>query len=757
MKLHKRADQQSTAGSVTIYFIVVTAAFVLLTALLIDFARIAAFRKQAELAVKSGVRSTLSSFDPIIYARYGLFIRGGESASLLFRETLEGNAIQQGEGTLPLLDTRWEETDVTESRPLANHGVFRRQILEEMKYKAPINLTLEVAERFRGMSGAMKASGETVDLLEKMRKAYDRRESALDEALDIQRRFGENIHRLLAAQVPYPAMDVNANHSAGEVRNIVDVAIQYEDYVSKRQEDEAGREAQRLEEEKKRKKIGEANAEEPVKAEESAYSPKYSAAIAAYESGTISLVTVLNETLAKVRKETEKASEEANAAYLAAKKANDEMIAIVNQAQSKPLSFSEVNKTDSSEPAVDTEHIKSIEQLRQTVEELVLDHRFFEEYEVEIRLQYTRGLSLVSEAAAFSSLASTVPGSTGRGQSLRSEAARLQQSYSDYVQAYGSNGSVCSSREASLQAHRSSDKERKQLEREAKAAWTGATKFLGSLTGVSGSTEEKAAFEQVNGLYRNNKEWNKAEEEQVQTVQKNDPFEERDEAIANSNIILDSLEGSLLGTRDQLYFSEYMITRLSHYDPSFVKEMLQGGEAPLNIDQQETEYILYGLNNPSANIAAAYSEIFAFRLAIRTMEGLVESRSMGHPLLVLAAALVYGIVNALLDMNLLVEKGTIQLSKFVKVDTRYTDYLRLFSLSHGGSANQMARTIAVMEHASGLSFSGAYTYASGEGSASVRLWFFPGLLKVMGRYGNLGGTVKGSRYEATYTADSSYQ
>jgi hypothetical protein len=28
---------------------------------------------------------------------------------------------------------------------------------------------------------------------------------------------------------------------------------------------------------------------------------------------------------------------------------------------------------------------------------------------------------------------------------------------------------------------------------------------------------------------------------------------------------------------------------------------------------------------------------------------------------------------------------------------------------------------------------------------------------VMGRYGNLGGTVKGSRYEATYTAESSYQ
>ncbi|MNF07920.1 hypothetical protein D3C80_2082070 [compost metagenome] len=78
-------------------------------------------------------------------------------------------------------------------------------------------------------------------------------------------------------------------------------------------------------------------------------------------------------------------------------------------------------------------------------------------------------------------------------------------------------------------------------------------------------------------------------------------------------------------------------------------------------------------------------------------------------------------------------------------------------LLHGGSSNQTARMIAVMEHASGLDFSKTYTYASGEGSASIRLWFFPGLLKVMGRFGDLGGTVKGNRYEATYSADSSYQ
>ncbi len=728
--------RRNTSGSVSIYFIAVTAAFVLLTALLIDFARIAAFRKQAELAVKSGIRSTLSSFDPVIYARYGLFIRGGEPANQLFRETLVGNVAPQGEGTLTLLDTRWGETDVTESRPLAAHDVFRRQILEEMKYKAPIDLTVELAERFRGVSAAVKEAAATVGLLERMRKAYDRRESALDDALAAQRRYGETIHRLLTVEVPYPPMDLNTGQSAGAVRTIADMTVQYEDYVSKRQEDEARQEDE---------------------GEDEADGPRYGDIIASYESGTISLATALARRSASIRTEAEEAHEESSSAYLAAREANDEMRDIVELAQSMSSGSSETEATEEPGSTVGTEQIQSMEQLRKTADELVLDQRFFEEYEAEIVLQRNRGLMLSNEAAAFSSVAASVPGSTGKAQALRSDAARLQSSYSEYVRSYGPHGSVSSERATIFQAHRSHDKERKQEEQKAKAAWSGATRFLGTLSGAAGSEEEKAGFEQVSNLYRSNREWNQTEEEQVRAEQENDPSAGRDEAMSVSSGLMDLLEGSLLGTRDQLYFSEYTILRLSRFDPPLVKELLHGGDAPLNISQQETEYILYGLNNPSGNIASAYGEVFAFRLAIRTMEGLIECRAMGHPLLVLAAALVYGIRNALLDLNLLVENGTVELSKYIKADTIYTDYLRLFMLAHGGSANHLARMIAVMEHASGLSFNGAYTYASGEGNASVRMWFFPGLLKVMGRFGDLGGTVKGNRYEATYTAESSYQ
>ncbi|TFE28200.1 hypothetical protein [Cohnella luojiensis] len=744
-----QASVCTTAGSASIYFIVITAAFVLLTALLIDFARIAAFRKQAELSVKSGVRSTLSSFDPLIYAKYGLFIRGGESANELFRNTLEGNIAPEGTGAFRFLDTRWEETDVTESRPLGDHDVIRRQILEEMKYKAPIDLTLEVADRFRGVSVALKEATETVDLLEKMRKAYDRRESAFDEVLNAQKSAGAGIQQLLA--------EVTASQSSGDISTIADLAAQYDDYVNKRQEDEARAEAQRIrmEEKKGREENGEDTDEE--RADDEVEGPRYGAIITAYESGAISLSAVLSQRSTAIRAKSEKFGEQANAAYLRAKLVNDEMRAIVEQARStaEDSSSAEVSAGEDNNGVGD--QIQSLEQLRDMADDLVLDSVFFDQYAAEISLQQSQGLILANEAASFSSLAASVPGSTGMGAALRGGAARLQSMFSDFAQAYGPNGSICSERLMKLQRHRSKDSERKLEEQKAKTEWSGAMHFLGTLSGFSGSEEEKISFERTEGLYDNNREWNQTEEEQAKLERNGKPAEARDEAMSESSGLMNALEDSLLGTRDQLYFSEYSISRLSHFDPSLAKEMLHGGKPSLDIHLQEVEYILYGLNNPAGNIAAAYGEIFAFRLAIRTMEGLIESRALGHPLLVLAAALVYGIRNAMLDLNLLIEHGKVQLSKFIKVDTVYTDYLRLFLLGHGGSGNQMARTISVMEHASGLDFRRTYTYASGEGSASVRLWFFPGVLKAMGRLGDLGGTIKGNRYEATYTADISYQ
>ncbi|TVX98222.1 hypothetical protein [Cohnella terricola] len=732
----RQSSESWTQGSVTVYFIAATAAFLLITALLIDFARIAAFRKQAELSVKSGVRSTLSSFDPLIYARYGLFIRGGEQANEVFKASLEGNSALPGEGTFAFLDTRWEGAEVTESRPLAAHDVFRRQILEEMKYKAPIDLALEVATRFRGLSGSMKEAAKTVDLLEKMRKSYDRREEALDKVFGEQREQGGKIGQLLDSAV-------------GSASGLIGG---YEDYVTKRLDNESRRESLRRWEENREKRVENGEDTEEIE-KDRPEGPRYEAEVAAYESSAAAASASLSKAASSARSATESFITEAAASLLKAIQANDEMIAIIDMARSQPASSVE----DTIGEPEDKDRLRTMEELRRAAEDLVMDQAFFREYDAEIHRQHAQGLSLAGEASSFASLVGSIPGSTGMGPSLGEGESRIKSALTEFIGDYGGNGRIIRERQAIFESYRSYDSERKQEEQKAKSEWSGAAKFLGSLAGVSGSEEEKTSFNETNARYIANREWNKTEEEPKRAARSDDPSEGRDEAMASSNGLMDLLQGALIGARDQLYYSEYAIGRLSRFDPPSVKHMIGGGDVSLNIHDQETEYVLYGINNPAGNIAAAYGEIFAFRLAIRTMEGLIECRSMGHPLLVLAAALVYGISKAMLDMNALLNTGRVQLSKYIKVDTIYTDYLRLFLLIHGGTGSQMSRTIAVMEHASGLDFSGAYTYASGEGTASVRLWFFPGLLKIMGRFGNLGGTVKGNRYEATYVADSSYQ
>ncbi|MFC5401506.1 hypothetical protein [Cohnella soli] len=725
--------KRSNEGAVTVYFVAATAAFVLLAGLLIDYARITAFRKQAELSVKSGVRSVLAAYDPLLFDRYGMFVRGGDAADELFRRTLNGNVSEDDKGALPYMDLKWTEAGVTESRPLSDHRVFRRQVLEEMKYKAPIDLTIELAGRFKGVAGAMKETAKTVDVLERARKSYERREKAFDNALDVMRKHGKHV----------------AVKAANLKDRVAGVVSGYDDYVVKRTEDEARREALRLKEQRKkqREEAGETDEQFMMDSEEG---PRNEAAVAAYESEARELASLLIRYSVTWRDEAASVKDKAYFALSEARQANEELKAIVSLTESVPsVGATNENEDDSVEG-------ETIKEIRQSAKELVLETSFFDAFENEADELLMSGAALSVEMSSLSSLIAAIPGSTGLTASLTGGNGELKSAISAYDHSYGAEGAVWKARDAALEAHRSNDKARKEQEEIAKAKWAGAANFIGTLVGVPGNEVEREKFARADELYRSNLEWNKAEGEMAKVIRSSDPFEGRDDAIRSSEGLFDALGISLVGARDQMFFSEYVMSRFSSYDPSLVKELIKGGDPSLDLHIQEAEYILYGLNHPSGNIAAAYGEIFGLRLAIRTMEGMIESRSLGNPLLVLAAALVYGIVNATLDMSKLVADGKIQLSKYAKTDTYYADYLRLFLLAHGSSSGTTARIIAVMEHASGVDFSGAYTYASGEATASFRLWFYPGLLKKLGRQGQAGGTIKGNRYEATYVADNSY-
>lgn len=757
----KRANE----GYVSIYLIIITAALVFFSSFLVDLARVEAFRSQAELAVKAGARSVLSSYDPNAFGRYGLFIRGGDSADDLFRETAEGNLGKSADGDFPLLDTEWTDTGVTESRPLANYGIFRKQVMEEMKYKAPINLTVELASRFRGVSSSLQESAQTVDVLERMRQAYDKREKALDEALEAEVDAGEKWITALGQRVPFPAVDTGGSRAAGTVSDAADAALMYDDYVAKRQSDEAraAELAHRHAEQEKDKRgslgvdLGE-HKEDP--ADDSDLAPQYTAVLAAYESSSASLASSLDSATTKTNEKASADLTKAASALEQARSLNEQMRQISVEAHNVTPAASGDMGVDP-DATVDPAVKGSLADIRKTADELVLTDSFFEEWVTELADQSNAFATLRLASESFTSLTAKVAGSVGLGPSLRGALATLQTTYSHSRASYGSQGEIVKVRTQSLEDHRSSDKERKEQEAKAATGWKEASGFLARLAQLRGTKEDREGFQQIKELTSRNQHWNQEEESLPDAGETADSMSDaegrRDQALTDTGGWLDALRGSLSGTRDSLYYSEYAIGELSRFEPAQVRDALNGkADVSMAINRMETEFVLYGLAEPSANSAAAYGEIFSFRLAIRTMEGLVESRGLGHPLLVLTAALVYGLTNALTDLSKLIETGSVTLSKYIKVNTYYSDYLRLFLLLHGGSGAQLSRMIAVIENELGIDFERAYTYASGEGTASLRLWFMPGLLKLFGKTMNIGGTIRGNRYEASYVADDSY-
>lgn len=755
-----KRKRRGTRGSVSIYFIVTTAAFVLLNGLLIDFARIAAFRKQAELSVKSGSRSVLSAFDPSLYARYGLFARGGNPADELFSETLEGN-IEPAEGEAwRLLDVKWsEDAGVIESRPLASHDIFRREVLEEMKYKAPIDLTIELASRFRGVAPALKEAKASVDVLERMREAYDKREAALDEAWDRQKQAGRQLAEAIEEWAPSPAPSLSGAEPAGKASRITDVALMYDDYVQKREADRRRAEEHRqaVEAWQQSKSAAEQSGDEFKEAYPSGGEPQYDEQTSAYERSVAQMAEALQERSSRALSSANDHLTKSLQALEEARAANEEMRRIAEEAESlnvEPGSYGDDVDADAS---IGEDKAQSIQELRQTVTGLALDDSFFTQYEQELSSQRAEGEEKTASAAALANLFRGVPGSSGLGSELRSGVLKLQTLEEEYRGRYGSDaGTVIEGRKTTFDSHRSDDKQRKELENEAKQKWNGATSWLNGLKGGSNDESAQQTYSRLSKLTDDNLKWNEAEEDTAKASgQAAAPGKGRDESLAESDSLLDALGEAAAGSRDSLYFAEYAAERFTHAEPSAVRSMLSGGGS-IPADDQQLEYVLYGIGNANGNIAAAYGEIFAVRLAIRTMEGLIECRAYGNPLVVLAAALVYAVEHALADLNQLVNQGSIPLSKYAKVDTYYLDYLRVFLVLHGESASRTARSIAVIEAATGISFEGAYTYVSGEATASLGLWFFPGIAKLLGQAGSWGGVVKGGRYEVVYQAEDSY-
>lgn len=311
-----------------------------------------------------------------------------------------------------------------------------------------------------------------------------------------------------------------------------------------------------------------------------------------------------------------------------------------------------------------------------------------------------------------------------------------------------------------LQEHRGSDKERKEKEKQSKAKLSEAAGILESINKLDQKVKQhNEEYQELQQYYDDSLTFNKedAGSEYKGTDLDHDPYDAGKSAMKQTDSVYGSMAGMMSGIKDELFQNEYAALYFTHFDLGLLKDAAASpgsrlGDAvadEMSVSHQELEYIVYGFHNPVGNVSAAYAEIFAARLAVRTMEGLVKNSKLGNPLLVLAAALLYGVEMAMADMVKLCREGSVELSSYVKIQMTYRDYLRLFLLIHSDNEKKMSRMLALIRLNTGINPAERATYASGEVRIGMRLWFLPGVIQMAGYAGGSPDNVEGNRYYVT--------
>ncbi|GGG76588.1 TadE/TadG family type IV pilus assembly protein [Paenibacillus radicis (ex Gao et al. 2016)] len=736
-----------TDGAVTVLSAMMMSSLLLFSGVLIDYARMAALHKAAEDAARAGTRSVLSAYDGELYGRYGLFGRGGTEGDSIYELVATANLERKAKASDPamrLVQPELVSAHANASEYLGTHRIFKRQLMEEMKYKAPVDFTLELAAKFAPMAGPLKEASITVDLLERLRKLYEQREALLQKVLDWQRKAAHSIEESdLAKLLPEEgSRSIGANTS----QQLAAEHAQYAEWV----------------------RIDEALAE-------AGKARKFTREIEDYVRRARELVKQLDQIRLKAGSEHDALSAKGTELLEQARTVNEQMKQVAEEVERRAkddgydrVAGQDIPGADASHDSTMTEN--ELKDVQESAGDLVLPEDFFAEYRLELdghAAAYERLDDLIESFNASLSEAIHSPELDSSSSQLMTGVNKLIAGYGRYSSEYMGSSSIVEQRQ-----RRSNDdlkQKKKEQEKKADSLWRQARAMLEGMKSLPEEDENKTQFQEVKRRYEANLLFNQqeagAEEAGGATGGKvaNDAHEQAESSVSLMGSLFGGMADTLEKTRDSVYAGEYVLSRFSAFQPQHLKSMITDGDTEslkqsLALQNQEAEYILYGFYQPAANVAAAYGELFGARMAIRTMEGLVQCRSVGHPLLILTCSLIYGLEKTMEDFVDFSNRGAAPLSKYAKVDISYTDYLRLFMLMHGGAdrPSRLARMIAVIEQNRGITLSYVPTAVTGEVQAAAELWFLPGAYKMIGGFGFLQGKVVDGRYETTQTVGWSY-
>jgi hypothetical protein len=750
-------------GAVSVYLILIIVPVFMFQAILIDFARVKLAEKESESAIKAAVRSAMSAYDTELQAMglYGLGVEAEEAESMfsdIFSRNLSGGIDSD---FFRFIDTMPVEGEarLTPVYALANHTVFERQILEDMKFKAPIEFALEITDKFKtnGVASQLKQGSLFSKEAEKLEKLLDKREEALDEAWDHTQSLKNKINSLhtyyqariqelsgMSAEIGIHTIeDLQASIREIElqVRAIEQSMNQLDGSLSALMQQAQVSEASIMSilqsKYAMQEQISELNERRNEWQRIIQLIISYTALVAATKLETAADYT----RIASIQQELDSSLQ-------AAKKLNDELRTELQRiAGSGGASSSSSNVFEA---------FKSVK---------ILEDEYF-------RLYQASAGSVTALFVGFQSAVDSVNLYT-QVNTARVEAAN---------EAYWANMNEFFARQDQLEQARMNNRDeikaRKKEERnkiqvvleQVKQA-IGGCSFLESSQGDSALYHKLQAPEAAGekGLFQKYAEMNGQNGEVGSGVAVE--LDKPDEASLGAMDLIGSFADAAESLRDELFMNEFALTKFNYR--TFGIEKDAAGQLKKNhelfdpsthsLAGQEVEYLLYGFSSCKANLASAYGEMFAFRMAVRTIEAYLDPKksvmNLGSPLLVLLVAAAEGAAKAIIDMNQLVMGNAVELSAKLAspaLKLSYKDYLRLFLLIHSSDRKLMARMQALIELNTGKDLREVTTYTQGLAKSTVRLWFIPGMTKLLNGVGLLDCQVQGNRCEIAKSTALSY-
>lgn len=708
-------------GSVSLYLMIILSVFLLLFTVFADFARIWLAGYHLDNAVRAAVRSGLSEFDEQLQV-YGLFGMAAESHN---RETvmdvLNGHlSYTPGDGAFQLAHIEAErvEVRVDPAHTLSNHDVLKRQILEEMKYMAPIEFSLAVIDKFdrSGARAVMQKATTFYRQIEKVEELRMQREAELDKAwAKLQNWIGAN----------------------GETWQFVSF---YEERFGRMQQLAA--------------KIGSYTEPEVqniiLELEEELLALQFAvesinASISAIASSGAELTEAqqwMIRTLSEQRNQLNRQMSEVREQLSELREILEAIREFHRLAEGVPARLADASRRLIAASSEWTEHwskaklanrdmadlLDNLEQggeerkqLTSMKEQLVIPAIYFQRLE--------------SDAGTLVTLTENVerkyaPGTFRTGDDF----SPIYPSLVEALNTLRAHASEFYGRQSAIEAERQAQNRSSEAEKdEVNGKISAVIQEVKELLYECGENDD-AVYEHLKQLEGKYKTLNSAEYDGDDESLTPPDLEDTIAMPRKAMHLLERLQQAFLNIRDDVYVNEYVLYYLNYRtygknNKPVVHPSSRPDRHPLL--RQEAEYVLYGFSSCRANHIAAFSQIFAVRLGIRTMEALLDPKSAAratpHPLLVFLYAALDGAKKALQDIKQLIEGKEVPLSALFSpsITLNYKDYLRLFLALPANQTRRLSRLQALIEWNSGRLLEEKYTYVEAEAEVSVRLWVLP--------------------------------